>query len=491
MELVKNSALELDPAALSETCSIPVAKMEGVADKLHQAAPKAFVEIGYRFSRHTTDFRAQLCVHMLNMLLGLYGSEGGILQNRHLKLGGLPVEFPGLDTSKRILQWQIDNEADRWCADPTQGRSGIIKSILSGKPYRPKLLFFWGQDLVGGTAGGQDIIEGMNRVDTVIAVSPFWQDSVMYADIILPDCTFLEQDQALFTDHKSLIPVIGVNRKAVDPVMGSKDGYWILCQIARRVLDQAEYDRYFLQLEQEGIRPTCESQFADIGGLTPEEMDELPKSLDDLLEHGSWGARRIIPEPKPRTATGKYEVYSFWLAEKYDMLRREYPDYPDADYASPLLVQFAPRWMQQNQSLAEDEFVPASGFTPLSSFTGAQARNNPILVSLHRKMRYANIFINEERARRLGLDEGGLVEVWMEEFPDERQRAHVSPSRTVHPDVLFYYHGLGKGLQRTPEKLRYAKQIGLNLNHFGRLRSSPGEASHVPQDIVLKIRKVS
>jgi len=43
-----------------------VSKMEGVADKLHAAAPKAFVEIGYRFTRHTTDLRAQLCVHTLH-----------------------------------------------------------------------------------------------------------------------------------------------------------------------------------------------------------------------------------------------------------------------------------------------------------------------------------------------------------------------------------------------------------------------------------------
>jgi hypothetical protein len=61
----------------------------------------------------------------------------------------------------------------------------------------------------------------------------------------------------------------------------------------------------------------------------------------------------------------------------------------------------------------------------------------------------------------------------------------------VHPDVLFSYHGLGKGQVKTTEKLQYAKKIGLNLNHFGRLRFSPGVCGHTPQDIILKIRKVS
>jgi anaerobic selenocysteine-containing dehydrogenase len=102
-----------------------------------------------------------------------------------------------------------------------------------------------------------------------------------------------------------------------------------------------------------------------------------------------------------------------------------------------------------------------STFTPLSSFTDAQARDNPILVALHHRMRYANVFINEARARRLGLKEGDLVEVWMEEHPDEKQQAFLSVSKVIHQDVLFSYHGLGKGLQKTTEKLQYAKKNGL------------------------------
>jgi len=496
MELLKKSLLDLDPEKLSEICTIPVSKMEGVADKLHKAAPKAFVEIGYRFTRHTTDLRAQICVHMLNILLGILGHEGGVLQNRMVKHGGLPVKFPKPDMSKSILKWKMDNEPERWLASPKQGRAGIMQAVLDGKPYKPKMFFLWGQDIIGGTAGGKDITDAFKSVESIIAVSPFWSDSVMYADIIVPGCTFLEQDQPLFSYFKSIIPTIGVNRKAVDPVMGSKDGYWILCQIAKRVLSEDEYNKYFLQLEKEGIRPTWESQFAGIpknpkSGLTQDELNTMPRTLDDLLEHGSWGAQRIpIDRIPPLTSTGKLEVYSFELAEKYNKLKQNHPDYPDRIFASPLPVQLEPRWMLQKAKLGEDEFVPATGFTPLSSFAAAQARDNPILVALHHRMRYATVFINEERARRLGLEEDDLVEIWMAEYPDEKQQAVLSVSKVVHRDVLFSYHGLGKGQEKTTEKMQYARKNGLNLNHFGRLRLSPGVCGHTPQDIILKIRKV-
>ncbi len=495
MELVKKSLLDLDPEKLSEVCTIPVSKMQGVADKLHAAAPRAFVEIGYRFTRHTTDLRAQLCVHTLNMLLGLYGHEGGVLQNRFVKLGGLPVEFPKPDMSRSILKGKMDKEPERWLASPVEGRSGILQAVLDGQPYKPKMFFLWGQDPIGGTAGGKDVVAAFKNVESIVAVSPFWSDSVMYADIIVPGCTFLEQDQPFVSSFKCLIPVIGVNRKAVDPVMGSKDGYWILCQIARRVLKPEEYHQYFLQLEKEGIRPTWESQFAGVKKqaptyMTPEELNTIPETLDDLLEHGSWGTQRHILDQKPKTATGKFEVYSFELAEKFDMLKRTHPNYPDLMFASPLPVHLKPRWLLQKPRLGPDEFVPATGFTPLSSFTGSQARDNPILVALHHRMEYANVFINEVRAYRLGLQEGDRVEVWMEAYPDEKQQALLSVSKVIHPDVLFSYHGLGKGIERTTEKLTYAKKHGLNLNHFGRLRFSPGVCGHTPQDIVVKIRKV-
>jgi anaerobic selenocysteine-containing dehydrogenase len=496
LELMMRSLLDLDPQKLSEICTIPVSKMEGVADKLHGTAPKAFVEIGYRFTRHTTDLRAQICVHMLNILFGIYGKEGGVLQNRAVKLGGLPVTFPKPDMSKSILKWKMDNEPQRWLAGTKDGRSGIMQAILDGRPYKPKMLFLWGQDIVGGTAGGKDITDAFKSVESIIAVSPYWSDSVIYADIIVPGCTFLEQDQPLFSKFKGIIPTIGVNRKAVDPVMGSKDGYWILCQIAKRVLSQDEYNTYFLQLEKEGLRPTWESQFAGVpkspkSGLTLAERDAMPRTLDDLLDHGSWGAQRIpIDRIPPQTATGKFEVYSFALAEKYNYLKQNHPDYPDRMFASPLPVNLEPRWLLQKASLGEDEFVPATGFTPLSSFASVQARDNPILVALHHRMRYATVFINEARARRLGLEEDDLVEIWMAEHPDEKQKAVLSVSRVVHPDVLFSYHGLGKGAVRTTEKLRYARKNGINLNHFGRLRFSPGVCGHTPQDIILKIRKI-
>ena len=121
-------------------------------------------------------------------------------------------------------------------------------------------------------------------------------------------------------------------------------------------------------------------------------------------------------------------------------------------FASPLPVHLEPCWLLQKPRLGPDEFVPATGFTPLSSFAAAQARDNPILVALHHRMRYANVFINEARARRLGLQEGDLVEVWMEEHPDEKQQAFLSVSKVIHSRRALQLPRFGQGSAENDRK---------------------------------------
>jgi thiosulfate reductase/polysulfide reductase chain A len=137
-------------------------------------------------------------------------------------------------------------------------------------------------------------------------------------------------------------------------------------------------------------------------------MQTLPATVKDLLRQGSWGTKRIVNEHKPRNDTGVYEVYSFWLANIFNRLKSDHPDYEFRDHASPLLPHIVTRWYQSQQTMAKDEFIPASGFSPLSSFAGGQTRNNPVLITLHDKMKYANAFINVKRAKKLNLKEGRI-----------------------------------------------------------------------------------
>jgi len=226
--------------------------------------------------------------------------------------------------------------------------------------------------------------------------------------------------------------------------------------------------------------------------LNRQQLDSIETILEkDLIDQGSWGTKRIVNEHKPRNNTGVYEVYSFWLADIFNRLKSDHPDYEFRDHASPLLPHIVCRWYQSQQTMAKDEFIPASGFSPLSSFVSGQTRNNPVLIPLHDKMKYANAFINVKRAKQLNLKEGDMIEVWTDAFPDEKQKVVVALSKTVHPDVLFYYHGIGKGMMQTPERLRFAKKHGLNINHFGRLAFSHGVAGHIPQDIILRIRRLA
>ena len=162
--------------------------------------------------------------------------------------------------------------------------------------------------------------------------------------------------------------------------------------------------------------------------MTPEELSTIPRTLDDLLEHGSWGTQRLVLDQKPKTATGKFEVYSFELA-KNSTSSKNPPGLPGHDVR--LASACAPRTALAAAKAPAGPGRVRSGhrFHAAVLFYGFTGQNNPILVALHHRMRYANVFINEARARRLGLQEGDLVEIWMEAHPDEKQRAFLSVSK--------------------------------------------------------------
>ena len=142
------------------------------------------------------------------------------------------------------------------------------------------------------------------------------------------------------------------------------------------------------------------------------------------------------------------------------------------------------------EQLDSDEFIPITGFSPLSSFTGAQTRNNILLKNVGSKLNYSAVFINTDRGNALGLKSGDLVEVFNIEEPSLIVKAEVQLSETVEPHTLFTYYGVGNGLYRKlADKLSVASPIGLNPNHIGNLTFMPVEASAPSQDFIVKIRR--
>jgi len=196
-----------------------------------------------------------------------------------------------------------------------------------------------GQNVIGGSAGSWDIAKALNKLELIVVISPYFDETVMNADIVLPDTTYLERDEALSTKFKAPIPTIGVNRKAVEPLFESKDGYWIFNQLAKRVLTEEEYTQYYSEFDKRGIEAVWEKQYAGIRGVTENERKTIPP-LGILLEQGAWaGSKKFYIPQAMGTHTGKLEVYSLLLAETHAKLKTRVI----STRSTPLRCQHGPR----------------------------------------------------------------------------------------------------------------------------------------------------
>ena len=487
LQYLIDESQQFTPAWAEKICDVPAARIVAVAEKLHQHKPRAFVDRGYRSERYASTLREKLLISTLNVLLGCFGVEGGVFWNRAAKLN----KFIKAEKSKEesVMAWYMKNDLDMKMASIGHYRRVWAKAILEGKPYPQKVAIFSGQNIIGGSTGGNMIAEALKKLEMNVVISPFFNETAMYADVILPDCTFMERDEILNVDgFKSPVPTIGVNRAAVQPLFDTKDGFWIFVQLAKRVLTPEEFTTAgFADFQEKGIRAVWEKQLSAIEGISAEEAAGL--SLEKLLQKGVWTGKKKYGVKAKGTPTGKLEIYSLYLAKTFNELKEK--KYPRLDHASPLPRWTPPFWLEKKKALDNDEFIPITGFFPLSTFTGAQTRDNLLLKTIGEQFDWDAVFINKAKGKRLGLSSGQMIEIVNPEHPTMKSTARVILSETVHPDALFCYYGVGAGaLKAQGQYLTHAAKHGFNPNHVSSLNFCPLTAGQPAQDFIVKVKGV-
>ena len=486
LQYLLDESRQFTPAWAEKICDVPAASIVAVAEKLNKHKPRVFVDRGYRSERYANSLREKILISTLNVLLGCFGVEGGVLWNRSAKLKSyMSVDKP---KDESIMAWYMKNDPNLKMASVGHYRRTYIRSILEGKPYPAKVAVFHGQNIIGGSSGSTIIAGALKKLDMVVAISPFFNETTMYADVILPDATFMERDEA-FNDngYKSPIPTIGVNRAAVAPLFDTKDCYWIISQLAKRVLKPEEFQKHFGEYMEKGIRGIWEKQLTAIGGISDEEKAGI--SMETLLAKGVWTGKKKYGISSKGTPTGKLEIYSLYLAKTYNELKEK--KYSRLDQTTPLPRWTPPFWMEKKQILGGNEFIPITGFSALSSFTGAQTKDNLLLRTLGDKLDLDAVFINTAKGRKLELKSGEIVEIINPEMPELKSRARVILSETVHPDALFSFYGIGAGyFTGLNSLLTNAAKTGFNPNHVSELQFSPLTGGMPSQDFIVTIRKV-
>ncbi len=203
------------PEDVSARTGVPVAQLFQLAKDFGNARrPVAIWDqvVAWR----TNGLSDALAIHALNILAGRLNRPGGVLVQTPVSMpGAFDRETPGGELSQRPLT------ATTW----------------PGADHRPptSLLFLYQSNPVASVARTDDVRQALSKVPLVVSFSPFLDESARYANLILPDHTYLERWQDGPAPAAVAFPVWGVVQPVMKPIHDTRATGDVILDIASRL----------------------------------------------------------------------------------------------------------------------------------------------------------------------------------------------------------------------------------------------------------------
>jgi len=394
------SSWTLEKAA--KECDIPVAQIKEVAELLAEGAPNVSIHPGRHVSWYGNDFQRQRSLACLTGLLGAFYVKGGWVPAKTAKIGSTSWAKKEADHSHN-LNVNEDEEPIYPYSPPGTPTELIRDAALSGKPYPIKGCVIWGQNPIQTIPDQEKMKKVLEQMDFVMCVDVMPTDVTMWADILLPEVSYLERYDYIkkgtqwdFASEQQ--QYISARMPLVDPMFERKDQVYITNQIAKIM-------GYEKDIPVQTIEELVDKDLA-VAGLS---LAQLRK--EDGIH--------IRPGKDPYTMPEDFEVYFY----NEDL---EYYDFPGA----PTYIPVEP----PPQGYARLLY----GRVPVHTFNRTQ--NN---VWLHHAMPENPVWINDETADALGLQEGDTVSLINSDGFKSNTTTTLKITPGIRKDSIYMAHGYG------------------------------------------------
>jgi thiosulfate reductase/polysulfide reductase chain A len=374
--------------------------------------------------RHTVwygdDTQRERAMAILAALVGSWGRRGGYVVQDKYPLPPYPLDLPHLA--------KVAAKADK----PKPGlyplatevlASGLCDATRPGQSlYDLKGWIVYGCNLMQAMPKRSEVVEAIQHLEHLVVVDVLPAEIAGFADVVLPEATFLEREDDLSAPAYQR-PFVAMRQAAVAPMYDSKPGWWIAKELAGKVglgqyfpwKDAKEYVAKRLELK----------------GLSYDEVAKTGVVLGAAVPVCEEdGATLEIP-----TESGKIELFSKELKDLgFDPL---------------------PAYTPQEEGPA-GSFRLLSGRAPLHTF--GRTVNNRLLAEPYPEN---EVWLNAEAARSLPgfevkpLGQGEKV-ILVNQDGVRSNPIKVKLTERIRGDCVYMVHGWGQ----TAKKQRYAYQRG-------------------------------
>ncbi|QOJ79171.1 molybdopterin-dependent oxidoreductase [Infirmifilum lucidum] len=446
--LLRDRAALYPPEEAEKITGVPADTIRRIAREF--ATSRGVVEDGWWTSKNANDSDAFRAALILNALVGSIDTRGGLYVQLGAKFPASATAAPDKVTTitggtlPPIKAKRIDTL--KYPAVP-HVFDAVLDAVITGQPYPVKALIIVGTEPFTRDVNTQKLVETLKKLELVVVIDVVPNDSVDWADYVLPDNVYLEREELAtvkWTPHAA----VQLSHKVLDPPPGvdARNGFWIMMEIVRRTVPDraaavgytekyADYHK-FEEFETLVKRKVLES----LSKAWNVPVEEIEKALE---EKGFYVLKYWIPRAGPgalKTPSGLVEIYSLKAL-----------DYKD----DPL-----PKWKPPpyKKPAAPNEFYLVNGRDQFVTAHAVWTKNIIFLVD-------RRVWMNPRDAERLGIKDGDLVEL---EGLDNgfKQRARVKVTNRVREGVLFVYNRAGGRTSRLIAGEYEVMREGINPNKF-------------------------
>lgn len=393
------------------------ADIRRTAREMANAAPAVIVHPGRHVTWYGDDTQRSRAIAILNALLGSWGRRGGFYFKESIKV----PKYPHPDYPHPKWGWQ---ELGKKYPLAQMGITTEVINASIPSPDNPHAVKAWmvaGTNITKSIPNKKLLEEAMEAIDFMVVMDTMPMDVTGYADVVLPEATYLERaDDIRSATNRE--PSVAVRLPAAQPRFDSKPGWWVARELGKRMglSDYFDYEDY-----EDVIKWQLEQMGTSLTELERTGIKMFPRKSGSLYldEAGKYE----FP-----TASGKIELYSRELKDLgFDPMPvfTRHPEPPTGHYRLNY------------------------GRAPMHTFS--RTANNPNLHDLKDENR---LWVNPKVARIQGLKNG--QEVWLRNqdgiISDFSIKVRIT--ERIRWDSVYMVHGFG----HTNKKLTRAFGKGIN-----------------------------
>lgn len=411
-EFVTNYALGFDElkahvAGFTPEWAFPITSLKpeqirATAREMAKNAPATLIHPSRHVVWYGDDTQRIRAIAILEALLGNWGKRGGLYLPNLAEVPPYPAPKPDAKPTWPKLIGSRYPFASLAPANVIRDLTLSGDGAGKGEPYFKGWLVY-GSNLNQCLPQPAKTREAIQKLDLLAVVDTMPAEITGWADVVLPECTYLERydDLRISPGRKSQV---ALRAPAFEPKHETKPGWWMAKQLADK-LDLAEY-----------------FPWKDIEQYLDGRLKAAGSSLAALKEHGVIELKAspiyLAPGEEPRfpTPSGKVELYSQQLAEAgFDPLPK-YTPHPEPPAGYYRLVY---------------------GRTPAHTFT--RTANNPLLTQLKNEN---DLWVHPSVARRWQLKNGDYVKLANQDGITSLP-IRVKVTERIRTDCVFMAHGFG------------------------------------------------